>query len=98
MDLGIVWSGPAIDSLGAIVAEVAQHNPRAAFELGSKLIERMEVAAQFPEAGPLYQRAKPIEVRCLTTGNYRLYYRAWLGRHQVEVLAVRHCAREQPDF
>jgi plasmid stabilization system protein ParE len=98
MDVKIIWSEPAIESLGEIVAMVAEDNSSAAFELGSKLIERMEVAAQFPDAGPLYQRAEPMVVRCLTMENYRLYYRVWRPRHIIEVLAVRHCAREQPDF
>lgn len=98
MDFQIVWTEPAIDSLGAIVTEVAAENRSAALQLGTKLIERIEVAARFPEAGPVYQRAEPLEVRCLTMENYRLYYRARHDRKCIEVLAVRHCARALPVF
>ena len=98
MDFKIVWSDPAIESLGAIVAEVARDNPTAAFVLGTKLIDRMDLAAQFPLAGPIYNRAEPLIVRCLTMNDYRLYYQVIQERRHVEVLAVRHCAREQPIF
>jgi len=98
MDFKIVWTDPAIEALGGIVSDVAHDNASAAFELGSKLIDRMATAAQFPEAGPRYKAAAPLLVRCLTMDSYRLHYQVWRDRQTVEVLAVRHCAREQPNF
>lgn len=98
MDFQIVWSDPAIESLRLIVEEVAGDNPTGAFDLGTKLVDRMEVTRRFPEAGPVYQSAEPLIVRCLTTDNYRLYYQIVQEARRVIVLAVRHCAREQPVF
>lgn len=98
MDYQIIWTEPAIDSLGEIVRIIAQDNRTAAQQLGLELVERMEIAKQFPWSGPLYRRIDGREIRCLTHGNYRLYYEIRGQPDRVEVVAVRHSARAQPDF
>ncbi len=98
MDYKIIWSEPAIEGLGEIVRRIAQDNAPVALTVGLELVAHMEVAANFPRIGPLYSQDGLIEIRCLTHGDYRLYYR--LGPHPgvIDVVAVRHCAREQPKF
>ncbi len=98
MDFKIIWSDPAIESLGEIVRHIARDNPTAALELGRSLVNRVEPAAHFPQIGPLFSRSADVEYRCLTHGNYRLYYRLISGRDVIEVVAIRHTSREQPRF
>lgn len=98
MDYPIIWTEPAIDSLGEIVREIAQDNRTAAQRLGLELVERMEIAQQFPRSGPLYRRVDGREIRCLTHGNYRVYYEICGQPDRVEVVAVRHSARAHPNF
>ncbi len=96
MDFKIIWTDPAIEALREIVEHIAADNAPAASRLGFQLIEHMELAAHFPQMGPLYSQGESGEIRCLTHGNYRLYYRVGRIPAAIEVLAVRHGAREQP--
>jgi plasmid stabilization system protein ParE len=98
MDFKIIWTEPAIDCLRDIVKSIAADNPPAALRTGFDLVERMEITIQFPRIGPLYAQNGAVEIRSLTHGNYRLYYRIGVLANHVEVLAVRHSAREQPEF
>ena len=98
MDFKIVWTEPAIDELGELVRHVAKENPSAARSLGEALLQRIEVAAAFPQIGPIFPRAATLDVRCLTHGNYRLYYRVKSSAACIEVVSVRHSARAQPSF
>lgn len=98
MDFKIIWTDPAIEGLGEIVRHIAQDNAPAAQILGLQLVAHMEVAAPFPRIGPLYSQSGAIEICCLTHGDYRLYYQLGSLPGVIEVVAVRHCAREQPEF
>jgi plasmid stabilization system protein ParE len=98
MDFKIEWTEPAIDCLRDIVQEVASDNAPAALRLGMALMDRMDVTIRFPRSGPLYSAKDSVEIRCLTLGNYRLYYQLGAKPGVVEVLAVRHTSREQPEF
>ena len=98
MDLKIDWTEPAIESLRDIVREIASDNPPAALRTGLDLVNRMDTTTQFPRIGPLYSQKNEVEIRCLTHGNYRLYYQIGAKLGYVEVLAVRHSARAQPEF
>ncbi len=98
MDFKIVWADPAIDALREIVEHIAADNNTAASRLGFSLVEHMELAAHFPQMGPLYSSGSSGEIRCLTHGAYRLYYRIGRIPETIEVLSVRHTARQLPQF
>ncbi len=98
MDFKIIWTDPAIEGLREIVQSIAADNQPAAQRVGLELVERMEITNQVPRLGPLYSQEGAIEIRCLTHGNYRLYYRLGQVPRHVEVVAVRHSARDQPTF
>jgi plasmid stabilization system protein ParE len=80
------------------VAHIAADNPSTAQMMGLRIVAHMKKAASFPQIGPIYTRAWPNEVRCITEGNYRLYYRVKAEVGVVEVLSVRHSARQTPQF
>ncbi len=98
MDFKVIWTDPAIESLREIVQAIAADNNSAAQRLGLELVERMEITTQFPRIGPLSSEDGAAEIRCLTHGNYRLCYRLGKVPGHAEVVAVRHSAREQPEF
>ena len=98
MDFKIIWSAPAIESLGEIVRPIAQDNPDAARRVGQQLVARVEITTRFPEIGPIYAQARPLEIRSLVDGKYLIYYRVQRVTHTIEILAVRHGARQQPGF
>ena len=43
MDFKVIWSDPAIESLGEIVRHVARENAPAALRLGQQLVARAEI-------------------------------------------------------
>lgn len=98
MDFKVIWSDPAIESLGEIVRHVARKNAPAALRLGQQLVARAEITARFQESGPIYRPASPLVIRSLSEGNYRIYYRVLPAPRTVEIVAVRHSARRQPEF
>ena len=98
MDFQIIWTDPAIEGLGDLVHAVARDKPAAAQRLGLALVDRMEITRIFPRSGPVYRRVNDREIRCLTHGNYRLYYEIGTQPDRVVVVAVRHSARAQPDL
>ena len=98
MDYKIIWTDPAIDGLREIVQAIAEDNAPAPQRVGLELVERMEITTNFPRIGLLYSQSGATEIRCLTHGNYRLYYRLGAIANHVEVVAVRHSARAQPEF
>lgn len=98
MDFKIIWADPATEALREIVELIAADNAPAAARLGFAIIEHMELAANFPQMGPLYSQGASGEIRCLTHDAYRLYYRVGRIPDTIEVLTVRHTARTQPRF
>ena len=98
MDLKIIWSAPAIESLGEIVRPIAQDNPDAARRVGQQLVARVEITTRFPEIGPIYAHARPLEILSLVDSKYLIYYRVQHVTHTIEILAVRHGARQPPGF
>lgn len=98
MDYQVIWTEPAIENLGEIVRVIALDNRTAAQQLGLELVTRMEITQKFPRSGPFFRRVDGREIRCLTHGNYRLYYGILEQPSRVEVLAIRHSARDQPKF
>ena len=98
MDLKLIWTQPAIDQLGEIIRYIGRHNAAAAPGLGQRLLKRVEITTAFPEIGPLYFPAASAGIRCLIEGKIRIYYRVNPANRSVEILALRHTARAQPDF
>ena len=98
MDFKIIWSDPAIESLGNVVRHIAKDNPAAALHMGQQLLGRVEVTSRFPEVGPVYRQAGPLAIRYLNEGDYRVYHRVQPTSQSIEILAVRHGAQQQPKF
>ena len=96
MDCKIVWTEPAIEDLHSLVSHVARDFPEKAREIGYALIDHVNVLAQFPFLGPVYRCTERSDVRELLCGNNRIFYRVIETKKLVELLHVRHVARDEP--
>lgn len=98
MDFRVIFTPRAIALLEDIVRREARNDPTAAARLGEGLIERTNLFRSFPEAGHLFQKLGPRDVRELAAPPFRIIYRVDRGNGCVWVLALGHGARREPTF
>ncbi len=94
----VIWSDEAIADLGTIVRYIEADNRTAAATLGSSILERTRMLAEFPLAGRVVPEERNPNVRELVVEPYRVIYET--GRHaeSIEVLRVWHSARGKPEM
>lgn len=97
MDHEIVWSGPALAELGNLLAKIAEDKPDAARKVGDRIFKHVRILAAFPQIGPVYRGEESGVVRQITYKRYRLFYQIDEVANRVEILTIRHGAREEPD-
>lgn len=94
MSKPIRWTLPALRQLEDIQDYIAEHNPRAAFELAERI--RLQVNEQLPEQ-PLSGRNGRVDgTRELVISGSK-YIVAYRVKDDVEILAVKHGAQIWPD-
>jgi toxin ParE1/3/4 len=98
MDFKVIWSEAAISDLEALCSYIAQHNPDAALRIGNGVLEHVRVLAQFPFIGPTYPRGSGGPLREVVFRSYRIFYDVSEETRQVEILHVRHGARDEPEL
>jgi toxin ParE1/3/4 len=90
----VIYAPEAEGDLEAITAFIAKNNPRAAEQLGFRLIDRAELLGAFPMLGrPVL--GKP-NVRVLLETPVKIYYRVGSANQSVEILRFWHASRD-PD-
>jgi toxin ParE1/3/4 len=90
----VIYAPEAEHDLEAITAFIAKDNPRAAEEVGFRLIDRAELLGAFPRLGrPVQGRSN---VRILLEGPVKIYYRLGSADQSVEILRFWHASRD-PD-
>ena len=98
MDFKIIWTEPAVQNLQEISLYISKDNPDAAIQFGWQLFDRIEVLISFPEIGPTYPRGSGGNVREIAFRKYRIFYRLNNVLKTVEILAVWHGARQEPEL
>jgi len=98
MDFKIVWTEPAIENLGEIVAYIAQDNPDAAKRVGFEIISHVEALGSHPFIGVHYPRGSQSGDREILYRSYRIFYRVFDDRKLVEILVIWHSARQDPSL
>lgn len=88
----IIWTGPAIADLDAIIDYITVENPIAAAQLVKRIISHVALLADFPESGaqPL-ELGKQTRYRHLVEPPCRVFYRFDAG--QVFILHVMRSER-----
>ncbi|SHN72949.1 type II toxin-antitoxin system RelE/ParE family toxin [Desulfitobacterium chlororespirans] len=86
----------ARDDIGEIFIYIAADNPESALEISEKIIEKIDLLAEFPYAGkivPDSALAKQ-EYRMLTVSNYIIFYK--VIDNEVIVYRILHGMRDYP--
>jgi plasmid stabilization system protein ParE len=83
------WLEAALHDLAAIVAVIAERNPRAAKRLAQRIFAKTDLLATFPHLGGVSAHRR--DVRLMSHKNYVMYYT--VHRHEVVIRAVVHGAR-----
>jgi plasmid stabilization system protein ParE len=98
VDFEIIWSGPALLMLEEILDYVAQDSPSAASRLGERIIKKVALLARSPFLGSAYPPGSGSDVRETRQGNYRVFYQVNESKQRVEILAIWHAARREPNL
>jgi toxin ParE1/3/4 len=98
MDFKVIWSDQAIENLRELCAYIARHDPEAALRMGNGILDHVQILAQFPFIGPPYPRGADGPLRVIVFRSYRIFYDVREELHQVDILHVRHGARDEPVF
>ena len=87
--MNLVYSSEAVADLVRLRAFIAEHNPTAAAQIASKLVERINYLQAFPEIGRMVGEAPtPQVIRDFAFGKYVVRYS--LHRQGIAILRVWH--------
>jgi addiction module RelE/StbE family toxin len=93
----IEWRPKAREDLRAIVQYIGKDNPARARSFGQELRDRTLLLAHHPELGRTGRPGLPGHVRELVVHrNYIVFYRLRDEARIVEILRVKHTARQTP--
>jgi plasmid stabilization system protein ParE len=79
-----------------LCAYVAHRDQEAALRLGGGILDHVHILAQFPFIGPPYPRGTRGPLREIVFRSYRIFYDVREQSRQVNILHVRHGARDEP--
>jgi len=69
-----------------------------ALKLGHEPLERIDGLANFPKTGRLHCPSAEGAVLVVVCRGYRIFYRLSESGEILEVMHIRHGARDEPDF
>jgi plasmid stabilization system protein ParE len=85
----IAWTSEALNCLRGIHEYIANDNPRAAVEVVSSIVAKVELIREHPRLGQRYEPIADREIRETAYGHYRIAYLLAAEAHIV-VLGVFH--------
>ena len=86
----IVWAPRAVAQLLDGLAFIARDKPRAAHELGSRVVDETTLLREFPQAGRMGRRRGTRE---LVIAPFVIVYR--VRRHAIEIVALWHASQSR---
>jgi plasmid stabilization system protein ParE len=92
VDYSLVYTQKALKELAEIIGYIAEDDASAASQFGESLLDHIEVLRSFPRMGESVLR-QPQFCRLLHSPVF-VYYRICENSRCVEVLHLRHAARE----
>ncbi len=94
----VIHSDRSRDDLKGVCDYVAGENREAALKLGHELLDRIDGLVHFPGTGHLHCRSSEGEILSVPCRGYRIFYRVSVCGQNLEVLHIRHGARDEPEF
>ncbi|HEY1170969.1 MAG TPA: type II toxin-antitoxin system RelE/ParE family toxin [Verrucomicrobiae bacterium] len=98
LEFKVIWSARAVSDLEELCNYIAADNPDAAYKTGREIMARAQMLATFPLAGPTYPRGTDGNIREAIQRPYRIFYEVTEATKTVDILHVRHGARQEPKF
>ena len=98
MDYKVIWSDAAISDLYEICSHIAKSDPEAAQLIGEAILGHAQVLESFPFIGRSYPRGAQARLREIVYRAYRIFYDVSEPLGTVEILHVRHGARDEPQM
>src|SRR5687768_10565059 len=98
MDYDIEWTEGALQCLDDILGHIAQNSRQAAGQLKRRIDKTVKLLRRLPLLGAVYRVDGPGTYRETREGNYRIFYRVNESARRVEILAVWHAARQEPNL
>jgi toxin ParE1/3/4 len=98
MDYKVIWSDSSIEDLRDICNYIAEDEPAAAHRMGQDILDHVQILGSFPFIGPRYPRGSRGSLREIVVRSYRIFYDVSETSQSVEILHVRHGARDEPEF
>jgi len=93
----IEWRPKAREDLRAIVRYIAEYDPGRARSFGQELRDKTQPLADYPALGRPGRPGLPASVRELIVHrNYIVFYRVLDAARTVEILRLKHTARQTP--
>ncbi len=90
----IKWTPKAKSHLRSIFDYIARDSEVYAGRFIERLVAYTENLSEFPEMGPEVPELKESDLRELIFRNYRIVYRYFRKKQEVQILSVVHYARE----
>jgi len=94
----VIHSNRSIGNVERICKRVSEADPTAARKLGEDLLAASARLGQFPKMSRFYRNHAKGELRELPCRGYRIFYLVRDESSALEVVHIRHGARDEPDF
>ena len=91
MALELIWSQEALEDIESIASYIQKDSSIYAKSVVSKIFEKVEILADFPEIGRVVPEISQKEIRELFVYSYRLVYR--INTKNIIIIAVIHGRR-----
>lgn len=91
MALELIWSQEALEDIESIASYIQKDSSIYAKSVVSKIFEKVEILADFPEIGRVVPEISQKEIRELFVYSYRLVYQ--INTKNIIIIAVIHGRR-----
>jgi toxin ParE1/3/4 len=98
MDYEVAWTEQATSDLEEITTFISQTNPAAAERIANAIVDRVNLLRTVPLMGAIYPSGSAGRHRFVVSGKYRIFYRVQEDKERVEILCIRHHARQDPQL
>jgi len=88
----VTWTPFALDDLQSIYDYIAQDSPTYASRYIDKLVDRVDILIEHPEAGRIVPEFEDESIRELIEGSYRIIYKI-KSIDEIGMLRIHHSAR-----
>ena len=94
MDYRLLYSQRSLNDLDEILGHIAGDDAEAASRFGTSLLDHIDLLSRFPRLGGVIRKRS--QVRKLLHSPLLVYYRFDEDKKLIEILHIRHGARQQP--